>query len=44
MNMTLEEAIEHCKEVAATCSNKGCAQDHQQLAEWLEELKQLKKG
>lgn len=36
--MTLDEAIQHAQEIA----NKGCdqcAKDHQQLAEWLTELK-----
>ena len=37
--MTLDEAINHCKEKAATCSIKGCVEDHLQLAQWLEELK-----
>lgn len=37
--MTLEEAIEHCEEVAKiTCGE--CANEHLQLAEWLRELKQ----
>lgn len=37
--MTLEEAIEHCEEVAKiTCGE--CAKEHLQLAEWLRELKQ----
>ena len=35
--MTLDEAINHAKDIAA----KGgeCAKDHEQLAEWLEELR-----
>ena len=37
--MTLEEAIEHAKEVARTCDDKDCAADHLQLAEWLSLLK-----
>ena len=40
--MTLEEAIEHCEEVASNCDNKECALDHKQLAEWLKELQTLK--
>lgn len=39
--MTLDEAIQHAQEVA----NKGCdqcAKDHQQLADWLKELKELR--
>lgn len=36
--MTLDEAIEHCREVAnSSCS--GCAMEHAQLASWLIELK-----
>lgn len=55
--MTIEEAIEHCKEVARESRNaalscarenayetaiscKACGQEHEQLAEWLTELKQ----
>ena len=32
--MTLEEAIDHCKEV-----NEKCSLDHKQLYDWLNELK-----
>ena len=40
--LTLDEAILHCQERAkADCSE--CAKEHQQLAEWLEELKILRK-
>lgn len=39
--MTLDEAIEHAKEVADTCKNKQCANDHRQLQNWLEEYKEL---
>lgn len=35
--MTLNEAIQHCQE--KSCDNTGCAKDHQQLGEWLLELK-----
>lgn len=36
--MTLDEAIQHCEEVAnSECSE--CANEHKQLAEWLKELK-----
>lgn len=38
--MTLDEAIQHTKEVASTCPDKECGLDHRQLAVWLEELKQ----
>ena len=36
--MTLEEAIEHAKEVANECDSE-CSLQHGQLAMWLEELK-----
>lgn len=35
-NMSLEEAIEHCDEIAANCG--PCAEQHRQLASWLREL------
>lgn len=41
--MTLDEAIKHCKEVAIEYKAKGecfeCGKEHEQLAEWLEDLK-----
>lgn len=37
--MTLDEAIEHAKEVAETCNDSGCAADHIQLAEWLRQAR-----
>ena len=40
--MTLDEAIQHCHEVAKSCENKECALNHEQLANWLEELKCFK--
>lgn len=33
--MTLDEAIEHAKQVARTCEDGQCAAEHIQLAEWL---------
>lgn len=45
--MTLEEAIIHSREVARDKSSEGCiecAKEHEQLAEWLEELKIYKKA
>ena len=39
--MTLTEAINHCREVADRNCGK-CADDHRQLAKWLEELKKLR--
>lgn len=38
--MTLDEAIQHAKEVSAQCTNQECSLEHMQLAKWLEELKQ----
>ena len=40
--MTLEEAIIHCKEKA--CDNTQCSIEHEQLAEWLQELQQYRKN
>lgn len=40
MEMTLDEAILHCEEVASRCDSRKCADDHRQLAEWLKELKE----
>lgn len=59
--MTIEEAIEHCKEVAkesreaalsyarendyeTAISCKACGQEHEQLEEWLAELKQRREA
>ena len=42
--MTLDDAIRHAEDVAATCSVKGCALDHAQLAAWLKELRDYKGG
>jgi hypothetical protein len=48
MQMTIEEAIEHCEEVADyDCYNDKefeCAKEHRQLAEWLEELKKYRRA
>lgn len=45
MGMTIDEAIEHCKNNAENerknCHD-NCAREHEQLAEWLKELKNLK--
>lgn len=37
--MTIDEAIEHCEDVAA-CNPDQCGEEHAQLAEWLKELKE----
>ena len=39
--MTLDEAINHCTEVADLNCNE-CGLEHRQLAEWLKELKALR--
>ena len=39
--MTLEEAIEHAEQTAASCGGE-CADDHWQLAEWLRELRRAR--
>ena len=42
--MTLDEAIKHCKEKEKEQALNGCvacAEEHKQLAEWLEDYKQL---
>jgi hypothetical protein len=45
--MTLDEAIKHAEEVANGMTAQGecpeCAADHRQLAEWLKELRAVKK-
>lgn len=42
--MDLQEAIKHAREVAEGCAsgNKECAYQHDKLADWLEELKDVK--
>lgn len=56
--MTIEEAIQHCKEIAENekgfCNQEGyssymlqhakCAAEHDQLAEWLTQLKDIKEA
>lgn len=50
--MTLDEAIKHCLEVAEcneiagleSEARKQCSNDHRQLAEWLQELKQWREN
>ena len=43
--MSLDEAISHAREVAETREDlcEECRQEHSQLADWLEELKQYRK-
>ena len=44
--MTLEEAIKHAREVAESRTDlcDECRAEHEQLAEWLEELRRLESG
>ena len=46
--MTLDEAIEHAKEVGSkmmcSCKTCECGKEHMQLASWLEELKIYRKA
>ena len=41
--MTLEEAIQHTEKKAAEGCD-GCKADHEQLAAWLKELKEIKEN
>ncbi|WP_367567771.1 hypothetical protein [Lacrimispora sp.] len=41
--MSLEEAIKHCEDKAKEMGCSECAKDHLQLADWLRELKQLRR-
>ena len=44
----LDDAIKHCEEKAQelylNCDDYMCAREHEQLAEWLKELKSFKEG
>lgn len=42
--MTLNEAIQHCEEVALSCQSddRKCALQHVQLMQWLKELRVLR--
>ena len=42
--MTLDEAIVHAREVATQLGYCKCADEHRQLAEWLEELRERRKN
>ncbi len=37
--MTIDEAIQHCKDVITKVGCNECGMQHRQLIEWLEELK-----
>lgn len=40
--LTPEEAVAHCREVAARLGDTPCARDHQHLAAWIEEREHLR--
>ena len=40
--MDIDTAIKHSKEIYRNCKNVGCAIEHGQLANWLQQLKELK--
>ena len=42
MAMSIDEAIQHCEEMALCAKNGECGEEHRQLAEWLRELKRLR--
>lgn len=42
--LTLDEAIQHCLEVAEAETCESCAEAHRQLAEWLLELKERREA
>ena len=42
--MTLDEAIQHCEDVAAINTCADCASEHKQLAAWLKELKNYREN
>lgn len=41
--MTLDDAIKHCQQIAKESDCSECANEHKQLAQWLQELKEFKK-
>ncbi len=43
VEMSLEEAIKHCEDKARELGCSECAKEHLQLADWLRELKQLRR-
>lgn len=42
--ITLKEAIQQAKEIVESTTCKGCAQNHQQLVDWLQELSDRRKA
>ena len=41
--MTLDEAIKHAEEQSYKLGCTECGKEHKQLAEWLKELKEIRK-
>jgi hypothetical protein len=44
MSMTLEQAIEHANDVSISAIGCECRDEHRQLAAWLRELQERRKG
>lgn len=42
--MTLDEAIEHAEEQSCKLGCTECGKEHKQLAEWLKELREIRKS
>ena len=42
--MTLEQTIEHCKQISDTCDIEDTAEQYSQLAFWLDELRKYKQN
>lgn len=42
--MTLEQTIEHCKQISDTCDIEDTAEQYCQLAIWLDELRKYKQN
>ena len=42
--MTLEQTIEHCKQISDTCDIEDTAEQYSQLAIWLDELRKYKQN
>lgn len=42
--MTLEQTIEHCKQISDTCDIEDTAKQYSQLTEWLDELRKYKQN
>ena len=42
--MTLEQTIEHCKQISNTCDIEDTAEQYSQLAIWLDELRKYKQN